>query len=304
MSFDQLLASGFGNHRVIEELYEKYQNDPTSVDPSWHPVFRELEGNGDVTSVLIPPPALKPLPGVVPIHDRSAKITGDLDVFNLINAYRMHGHLMAHVNPLTLPSAEVPRELQIETWGFTSEDLNKNFPTCGVLEREEATLSEILKALRFIYCNNIGIEYIDTIGPEMESWVQNQIEPSGFTEPLSIEQKQLILQHLNKSELFESFLQTKYVGQKRFSLEGGETLIPILASLVEEGAENGVVEFVIGMAHRGRLNVLSNILDKSYADIFSEFEENYIPESFEGSGDVKYHKGIFILSHDCKGASC
>ena len=128
--------------------------------------------------------------------------------------------------------------------------------------------------------------------PEMEKWVQSQIEPNRFRPNFSIEEKKKILDRLNKAELFETFLHTKYVGQKRFSLEGGETLIPILSEIIEKGAASGMDEFVIGMSHRGRLNVLANILNKSFSTIFSEFEDYVDPDLAEGAGDVKYHRGF------------
>lgn len=178
---------------------------------------------------------------------------------DLGRAYRTYGHLLAKVNPIAIVEPPVPAQLQ-----------NREDPR-----------------LQAIYCDKIGFEYMHISNPELEQWIQERIETKKFQS--TIEQKKMILNYLNKSELFEVFLHTKYTGQKRFSIEGGETLIPMLASVLENGAAQ---TFVIGMAHRGRLNVLSNILQKSYATIFSEFEEGYIPQSFEGSGDVKYHKGF------------
>ena len=207
----------------------------------------------------------------------------------------MYGHLLAKINPIERKEPEEPWQLKLETYGFNAADLQKEFPTCGLLKKEKATLQEILDTLKAIYCDRIGIEYMD-VTPEIEAWIQERIEPSLFHFNLSIDQKHTILQHLNKSELFEVFLHTKYPGQKRFSLEGGETLIPILEGIIETAASQGGEDFIIGMAHRGRLNVLSNILQKSNELIFIEFDENFIPESFEGSGDVKYHKGFYSES--------
>jgi 2-oxoglutarate dehydrogenase E1 component len=216
----------------------------------------------------------------------------DLRIERLIRAYRTYGHLLADINPISTHQKQTPPDLRLENLGFSPTELKQNFPTNGLMEKPEAPLHEIVELLQEIYCGHIGVEYIGAQNPALEKWLQERIEPTRFKIDLTIEQKKMILQHLNKSELLESFLHTKYVGQKRFSLEGGETLIPMLAAIIETGTTLGLEEFVFGMAHRGRLNVLANILDKSYSQIFSEFDEGYIPVSFEGSGDVKYHKGF------------
>lgn len=275
------------NGALIEELYEKWLTNPESVDASWRYYFQEIEqptreenlSSGSHSVLYYPHLEISPV--------------ADLRLFNLINAYRTYGHLMAQFNPLLTQESEEPEQLKMETYGFTRQDLSSLFPTCGLLPQEKAPLLDIVNMLKRIYCNKVGIEYMGLQNPELEEWLQAQIEPGFSTYAPTMEQKQMILNHLNKSELFESFIHTKYVGQKRFSLEGSETLIPILAAMIDKGAELGVEEFVLGMAHRGRLNVLTNILDKSYTDIFTEFEDNYIPNSYEGSGDVKYHKGYY-----------
>lgn len=281
----------FANIGILEDLYEKYKTNPASIDPKWHKVFQEIDAYSDKKPQTIS--EKKETLTLTPSVKESISNAEEraLRVYNLIYAYRTYGHLMAKVNPIaTHPIAE-PYQLQLKTLGFSSDELDDLFPTFGLLESDLAPLREIIETLKQIYCNKIGIEYMEVHTPEMESWLQKQIEPTRFKNQLTIEEKQMILNHLNRSELFESFLQTKYVGQKRFSLEGGETLIPMLQEIVEIGAKSGVEDIVIGMAHRGRLNVLSNILNKSYVDIFTEFQENYIPDSFEGGGDVKYHKG-------------
>lgn len=266
------------NRQLLEEMYEKFNADPSSIDDAWRQFFQDLETPGGEKHVY---------------REITASGEDDLRVFNLINSFRTYGHLMAKINPIATRTVEVPDELKLETFGFTSEDLSRPFFTFGLLDKKETTLTEIVDTLRAIYCNKIGIEYMGLQQPEIEKWLQKRIEPNRFSIKLSIDQKKMILQNLNKSELFEVFLHTKYTGQKRFSIEGGETLIPILEAIIETGAGLDSEVFVIGMAHRGRINVLSNILKKSYGDVFSEFEEGYIPNSFEGSGDVKYHKGYF-----------
>ncbi|MGH2510641.1 MAG: thiamine pyrophosphate-dependent enzyme, partial [Ktedonobacteraceae bacterium] len=174
---------------------------------------------------------------------------------------------------------------------FQDSDLKTVYPTGGFLKSTDAPLQEIIDALEKTYCGSIGIEYMGIQNSELEKWIQKEIEP-GFPIPLTNEQKLEIFQDLNRAELFETFLHTKYVGQKRFSLEGGETFIPMLTMIVNSASTEGVREVVLGMAHRGRLNVLANLLNKSYEAIFSEFEDYYTPDLGESTGDVKYHKGF------------
>ncbi|HEY4831433.1 MAG TPA: thiamine pyrophosphate-dependent enzyme, partial [Waddliaceae bacterium] len=260
---------------MLDKLYAQFLEDPCSVEPSWRYFFEGVEfgcyQKGKET----------PQEGV-----------GDLRIFHLIDAYRKFGHLQASVNPIAIHPPQVVHPLSLSLFNFKEEELETHFPTDGLLDEPTASLSKIITTLQEIYCGTKGIEYMGLHSPEMERWLQSQIEPIRFNPSFSIEQKKKILHHLNKAELFETFLHTKYVGQKRFSLEGGETLIPVLEEMIETGAELGIDEFVIGMSHRGRLNVLSNILNKSYSMIFSEFEDYVDPHLSEGSGDVKYHKGF------------
>ncbi|MGZ3633386.1 MAG: 2-oxoglutarate dehydrogenase E1 component [Parachlamydiaceae bacterium] len=273
---DAIIAS----QAFIEEQYQRFQQNSKELDSSWSQLFTTFG---------------QPV-------ERLATINTDAQVNGLIDAYRKYGHLKAQVNPIERVEAK-PWQLALDRFGFSEVDLNTPYPTFGILDADEAPLSAIIAKLEAIYCGTVGVEYMGIGRPEIEQWLQQRIESQGFDGNLTIEQKKMILQHLNKSELFEIFLHTKYTGQKRFSLEGAETLIPMLEKVVEKGAEEGVKEFFIGMAHRGRLNVLSNILNKPYSLIFSEFDENYIPESFEQTGDVKYHKGFFsetLSSHGHK----
>ena len=288
MDLTSFLNSAFINIETLEELYEKYQKNPSQIEPEMQALFKSFDNQskflldqGDlrrsVTSSL----------EIQPSEDHK-----EMRISQLMTAYRTYGHLFAKFNPIEVNPPSEPWQLSLETLGFKENELTELFPTCGSMGKEEATLQEIINNFKEIYCGNIGIEYMGTQNPELEKWIQEQIEPNRFKENLSIDEKRTILNYLNKSELFENFLHTKYVGQKRFSLEGGETLIPILANVINTGAKLGIDHFVLGMAHRGRLNVLSNILDKSHSIIFSEFEDRWIPNSFEGSGDVKYHKGF------------
>lgn len=262
------------NQAVVEEHYQKFLRDASSVLPCWRDLFQQ---DGAPASAVSSEPN---------------QATGDLRIYDLIHGYRTHGHLFAQFNPLAIHPPEEPPQLMLKAFGFHESDLSSMVPTCGLLPQSRAPLSDVIRVLKEIYCNRIGIEYLGESSPEVDLWLQQRIEPTRCRANLSIEQKRAILQQLNRSELFELFLHKNYTGQKRFSIEGGETLIPILNALVEQSAESGCKEFVLGMAHRGRLNVLCNILGKSYSEIFSEFEEGHIPDSFEGSGDVKYHKGF------------
>ncbi len=275
MSTEQPSFANFSNLATLEAFYERYLKDPESVDRSWRLFFEGMQLG------LSTKAAVQLLKGGSP----------DLRVYNLIHAYRTFGHLLARVNPIaTQPPADVP-ELNLENLGFKPEEVSVSFPTVGFLKEEMAPLQTIIDALKETYCRTIGIEYMGLGEPAIERWLQEKIEP-GFALHLSSEEKVDILHHLNRAEMFESFIHTKYVGQKRFSLEGGETLIPMLVGMIEQGSDEGVGELVLGMAHRGRLNVLANILNKSYTQIFGEFEDHYAPDEFEGTGDVKYHKGF------------
>ncbi|WP_459611303.1 multifunctional oxoglutarate decarboxylase/oxoglutarate dehydrogenase thiamine pyrophosphate-binding subunit/dihydrolipoyllysine-residue succinyltransferase subunit [Corynebacterium urogenitale] len=214
-------------------------------------------------------------------------------VMKLIEAYRSRGHLIADIDPLhwTQPGLPVPdhSDLNIESHGLTLWDYDRTFNVGGFLGRETMTLREVLTALRKAYTLKVGYEYTHILDKEERSWLRERIE-AGQPKYSQAEQK-YILQKLNSAEAFENFLQTKYVGQKRFSLEGAETLIPMMDAAIDRAAGSDVNEVVIGMPHRGRLNVLANIVGKPYAKIFTEFEGNIDPASAGGSGDVKYHLG-------------
>ncbi|MEV4162320.1 multifunctional oxoglutarate decarboxylase/oxoglutarate dehydrogenase thiamine pyrophosphate-binding subunit/dihydrolipoyllysine-residue succinyltransferase subunit [Nonomuraea dietziae] len=209
-------------------------------------------------------------------------------VIELIHAYRVRGHLMAETDPLEYKQRKHP-DLDIQSHGLTLWDLEREFATGGFGGRPLMKLREILGVLRDSYCRTVGIEYMHIQNPEERAWIQERVEKA-HAKPDREEQLH-VLARLNTAEAFETFLQTKFVGQKRFSLEGGESLIPLLDSVISEAAGEGLDEVVIGMAHRGRLNVLANIVGKSYGQIFGEFEGNIDPRTAHGSGDVKYHLG-------------
>ncbi|MCO6007674.1 multifunctional oxoglutarate decarboxylase/oxoglutarate dehydrogenase thiamine pyrophosphate-binding subunit/dihydrolipoyllysine-residue succinyltransferase subunit [Actinoallomurus purpureus] len=209
-------------------------------------------------------------------------------VHELIHAYRVRGHLMADTDPLEYTQRRHP-DLDVLKHGLTLWDLEREFATGGFGGKPTMKLREILGVLRNSYCRTVGIEYMHIQDPKERAWIQERVEVS-HEKPDPEEQKH-ILGRLNTAEAFETFLQTKFVGQKRFSLEGGESLIPLLDSVITAASQDHLDEVVIGMAHRGRLNVLANIVGKSYGQIFGEFEGNLDPRSAQGSGDVKYHLG-------------
>lgn len=206
----------------------------------------------------------------------------------LIHAYRVRGHLMADTNPLEYVQRKHP-DLDVLNHGLTLWDLDREWPTGGFGGKQSLKFRDILGVLRDAYCRTTGIEYMHLQDPEQRAWFQNELEHS-YSKP-SREEQLRIVSRLNAAEAFETFLQTKFVGQKRFSLEGGESLIPLLDSILSDAADDGLDEVAIGMAHRGRLNVLTNIAGKTYAQVFREFEGTRDPRSIQGSGDVKYHLG-------------
>ncbi|MER5971291.1 multifunctional oxoglutarate decarboxylase/oxoglutarate dehydrogenase thiamine pyrophosphate-binding subunit/dihydrolipoyllysine-residue succinyltransferase subunit [Streptomyces sp. NPDC002055] len=215
-------------------------------------------------------------------------VTKAARVFDLIHSYRVRGHVMADTDPLEYKQRKHP-DLDIVEHGLTLWDLEREFAVGGFAGKSMLKLRDILGVLRDSYCRTTGIEFMHIQDPKQRKWIQDRVERP-HTKPEREEQLR-ILRRLNAAEAFETFLQTKYVGQKRFSLEGGESVIPLLDAVIDSAAESRLDEAVIGMAHRGRLNVLANIVGKSYAQIFREFEGNLDPKSMHGSGDVKYHLG-------------
>ncbi|MBI4456793.1 MAG: 2-oxoglutarate dehydrogenase E1 component [Acidobacteria bacterium] len=270
---------GASNVTYIEALYERYLKDPSSVETSWRYFFDGMEFARD---------------GAVIEKAESVSIVNfaqDRRILDLIEAYRKWGHLIAKIDPLGNHLESHP-QLELISFGFSDDELDLLFPAVPFLDPSPVTLRQMRDKLREIYCRTVGVEYMDVQDPAIEQWFQSRIERHGNRPVLTLESKRAILSNLNKAEIFERFLHTKYVGQKRFSLEGAETLIPAMAELIDHGAQLGIDDMIVGMAHRGRLNVLANILNKTYETIFSEFEDHFVPWAVEGSGDVKYHKGF------------
>ena len=265
----------------IAELYDKYLQFPDSIEPSWRSFFQGFDfgiENGTLDTLDVTEGAGIP-----------ETVVKEFQVIKLIDGYRTRGHLFTKTNPVRERRKYVPT-LDIQNFGLTDADLKGNFKAGEVLGIGETTLENIIRHLQSIYSDSIGIEYMYIRNPDEIQWIQDKLNINDFQPKFSEDQKKHILKKLNEAISFETFLHTKYVGQKRFSLEGGESLIPALDTLIENAAEKGVKEFVMGMAHRGRLSTLTNIFGKSATDIFSEFDgKDYAQDIFDG--DVKYHLG-------------
>ena len=262
------------------ELYDQYLINPEQVEPSWRAFFQGFEfgieeskkESSEFKDVEVPDNVLK-----------------EFKVVKLINAYRTRGHLFTKTNPVRDRRTYLPN-LEIENFDLSQNDLSLVFSAGEIIGIGPATLTDILIHLERIYCSSIGIEYMYIRTPERIQWIQSQLNKNSNSPDFSADQKKQILKKTIEAVTFEKFLHTKYVGQKRFSLEGGEALIPALDALIEKAAIDGVKEFVVGMAHRGRLNTLTNIFGKPVEDIFNEFDgKDYEEKGFDG--DVKYHLG-------------
>jgi 2-oxoglutarate decarboxylase len=231
----------------------------------------------------------EPVRWVRDIHvGRNGAVDKTARVLEIIDAYRTRGHLMADTDPLNYRQRKHP-DLDVLSHGLTLWDLDREFPVGGFNGSDFMKLRDILGVLRDSYCRTTGVEYMHIMDPVQRRWIQQRVEVRH--EKPSVEEQKYILSRLNAAEAFETFLQTKYIGQKRFSLEGGETVIALLDAALNKAAEYGLDEVVIGMAHRGRLNILANIVGKPYSQLFREFEGNLDPGQAHGSGDVKYHLG-------------
>ena len=223
------------------------------------------------------------------IDSETDLLTKQMRVDQLANMYRVRGHLIADLDPLSQTPPSMHPELDPTYYGLSIWDLDREFLSDIGDTNQQRTLGDVLGILRDAYCRTIGIEYGHVLDPDQKRWIREQVE--GVTQDVPAEDQRWILERLNAAEAFESFLHTKYVGQKRFGIEGAESLIPLLDAVCEAAADQGITDIVMGMAHRGRLNVLSNIVGKSHKQIFGEFEGHIDPETVQGSGDVKYHLG-------------
>ncbi|MGY1642537.1 multifunctional oxoglutarate decarboxylase/oxoglutarate dehydrogenase thiamine pyrophosphate-binding subunit/dihydrolipoyllysine-residue succinyltransferase subunit [Geodermatophilus sp. SYSU D00703] len=272
-TYDHRIIQGAESGDFLRRLHQLLLGN----DGFYDDVFRSLR---------IPYAPVRWMPDVRVSHE--GEIDKEARVIEVIEAYRRNGHLMADTDPLEYRVRSHP-DLDILEHGLTLWDLDRQFPVGGFAGERMMALRDILGVLRNSYCRTVGVEYMHITDPEEREWLQKRIEVKA--EQPDREKQKHILGRLNAAEAFETFLQTKYVGQKRFSLEGGESVIPILDEVLIAGTDHGLDEVAIGMAHRGRLNVLANVLGKSYSKIFGEFEGNIDPGTVQGSGDVKYHLG-------------
>ncbi len=286
----------YPNAQAVAELYRGFLRDPGAVDPGWQDVFRHLDSEArgwleslsNGASPLAPSAAILPSPG-------EATRTAALDsvrALMLIRAYRVRGHLEADLDPLGLAPHEPHEELDPVSYGFSEDDMDRPIYLHGVLGLESANMREIVSVLRRDYCGKIGLEYMHLQDPAQKAWVQLRMEGVLQHSRIKDEDKITILERLTAAETFEKFLDRKYTGTKRFGLEGAESAIPALETILMRAAELDVRETVIGMAHRGRLNVLANVMQKPLEAIFHEFQGGAsTPDEIGGSGDVKYHLG-------------
>ncbi|MEM7085164.1 MAG: 2-oxoglutarate dehydrogenase E1 component [Bacteroidota bacterium] len=267
----------------IAELYDTYLQFPDSIEPSWRSFFQGFDFGIESGSLE----ALGIEPGVEAVPENVLK---EFQVIKLIDGYRTRGHLFTQTNPVRERRKYEPT-LALENFGLSESDLDSQFEAGSILGLGKTTLREIVRHVEAIYCDAIGVEYMYIRNPDEIKWIQNWLNNNDNQPTYSSEEKKHILKKLNEALSFETFLHSKYVGQKRFSVEGVDALIPGLDCLIEKGAEQGIEQFVVGMAHRGRLNVLANIFGKSAETIFSEFDSKEYDEAELFDGDVKYHMG-------------
>jgi 2-oxoglutarate dehydrogenase E1 component len=291
------------NAGFIAELYTRFLADPQAVDESWRRFFSQIGDDGAAVLAELRGPSWGKRKPPIAIDGRAAgpaiasetlrQATADsIRALQLIRSYRVRGHLEADLDPLGLDRRGHHPELDYRSYGFTERDLDREIFVNNLFGRERATLREIVAMLRETYCGTIGVEYMHIQDPAEKAWIQQKFENRQGRPALSADQRKEILRVLTKAETFERFLDRRYTGTKRFGIEGAESLMPALETILERGAELGIREFVIGMPHRGRLNVLANFVGKPFAAIFSEFQGNSThPEHVHGSGDVKYHLG-------------
>jgi len=263
----------------IDSMYQTYRNNPEGVDTGWRAFFEGFDFSEK--SSLNGSTATSP-----------EKVEKELGIMKLIYAYRRRGHLLSTTNPIRTRKDRKPK-LDLADYNLSETDLDTYFEAGKIIGLERSTLRTIMDRLHLVYAGNVGFEFMHIENQEQRHWLRQQIELRNIEESygLSLDKKKQILDKLNGAVIFERFLHTKYVGQKRFSLEGGETTIPAIDAMINKSAEYGVEEVVIGMAHRGRLNVLANIMGKTYEQIFNEFEGTAVPDLSFGDGDVKYHLG-------------
>ncbi|MFZ5677423.1 MAG: 2-oxoglutarate dehydrogenase E1 component [Pseudomonadota bacterium] len=327
-AFEQTSFLYGGNAQFIEQLYDKFLNNPASVDPAWRQFFSGLADDKDAAKKQLKGPSwarpdwpqaqngelISALDGNWPAAEAQvgAKIAAkakdkgqalsieevrkatmdSVRALMMIRAYRMRGHLAADLDPLKLRQPVPQPELDPKSYGFTEADLDRPIFIDKVLGLEQATIRQMVDILQRTYCNTLGVEFMHISDPEQKAWIQERIEGPDKEISFTPEGKIAILGKLIAAEGFEHFLNVKYTGTKRFGLDGGESMIPALEQIIKRGGQLGMQEIVLGMAHRGRLNVLANVMSKPFSAIFHEFKGgSSTPDEVEGSGDVKYHLG-------------
>ena len=312
MQQNQATILSGANAIYVSELYARFASDPGSVDPSWAEFFGQIgdEGRTVLAELQGPPwgkngakvigaanpdavPAPKKAAGGLSVEELRRATTDSVRALMLIRAFRARGHAAANLDPLGLQDRRAAQaELAYQNFGFTEADLDRPIFIDNVLGLESATLREIVRIVTATYCGTIGIEFTHVQDSAQKSWIQRRIESIHNQTEFSERGKLAILERLTEAEGLEKFLQVKFTGTKRFGLDGAETLIPALEQILKRGSQLGLKEVVIGMPHRGRLNVLTNFMKKPFAALFSEFQGNAaMPEEVQGSGDVKYHLG-------------
>jgi len=318
IAVDPTFLSG-ANATFVSELYSRFLADPASVDSSWGEFFSELD---DESSALlremdgaswaqseaaiigvVDADAFTSGTGATPVQGADETVSADvhairqqtedsIHALQLIRAYRARGHQVAHLDPLRLQKSEPHPELDPKIHGFEEANMDREIYLGGVMGMEKATLRQILQTLQTTYCGTIGVEFTHIQDPDQKYWLQKRIEGDRNHTDFSEMGKKAILERMTEAEGFEKFLGTKYTGTKRFGLDGGESCVPAIEQILKVGGNLGIEQIVLGMAHRGRLNVLVNIMHKPFTAIFSEFQGNSPnPDDVEGSGDVKYHLG-------------
>ncbi len=303
----------------VESLYDQYLNEPASVDEGWRSYFEAMEHGISGTADMQPSWARSDWPlrpdddlttgldgsdmfieggatsvpkGTASIEDIRAATLDSIRALMMVRTYRVRGHLIANLDPLGLEDRPVHTELEPSTYGFGPDDMDRPIFMDHVLGLETATVSEIVTILKRTYCGNMGVEFMHINDPDEKSWIQRKIEGRDKEIQFTDRGKVAILAKIIEAEQFEAFLGKKYTGTKRFGLDGGESLVPAMEAVMKTGGQNGMDEIVLGMPHRGRLNVLANVMKKPYRAMFNEFAGgSYKPDDVQGSGDVKYHLG-------------
>ena len=297
------------NADYVNDLYEQWRRDPDSVPDEWQLFFSGVDAGaeGRLGAEPIAPPSPSPdaAPSVAQSTPQRALTAGasepTLGALDLVHSYRELGHFIAELDPLGNNQSDHPL-LHLSEFGFGDADLDRTVECQMIGGPAQCSLADLIVRLRETYCRTLGVEYMHIAQKELRTWLQERIEPALNRPELTDEQRVQMLSEISHSNLFEQFLHTKFVGQKRFSLEGAESLVPLLNALIERGGELGVQEVVMGMPHRGRLNVLANVLHKPYEYIFAEFEGSFLPNNVQGDGDVKYHLG-YSRDHVTAGGS-